>query len=76
MKLELVDDWRDFLTWYSSWSHILVAQAGAAWLAMPEDWRAAVPPAVLAGLALVFGAAGLAGRLIKQKGKRRARLPE
>lgn len=66
MKLELVDDWRSFLRWYSSWSHILVAQAGAAWLVLPEDWRAAVPAEYLAGFALFFGAAGLVGRIIKQ----------
>ena len=65
-KPELVDDWKDFLKWYSSWSHILVANAGAAWLALPEDWRGAVPVEVLAGLAIFFGAAGLMGRLIKQ----------
>ena len=65
-KPQLVDDWREFLGWYSTWSHLLVVNAGLVWVMVPEDMRASVPPSYLGAAAVFLGVAGVVGRMVKQ----------
>lgn len=66
MKLELVNDWKSCLKWYSQWSHTALASAGGVWLMIPADMRAAVSLEVLGVMAIALGVAGFVGRIIKQ----------
>lgn len=68
MKIELVHDWKSCLTWYSQWSNSALASAGATWILIPEEWRAAVPVEWLAYAAVTLGVLGFVGRIIKQSG--------
>lgn len=64
--MRLVANWRRFWRWYSTWATGLGAAAGAAWLLVPEDMRAAVPDAWLGGFGVVLFLLILAARLIDQ----------
>lgn len=66
MKIELIDDWKSSLKWYSQWSNSAVASVGATWILIPEEWRAAVPVEWLAYAAVTLGVLGFVGRIIKQ----------
>ncbi len=65
-KPKLVDDWRSFLHWYSTWANATLAAVGGVWLMIPEDMRAAVQPEILGCTAIFLALSGTAGRLIKQ----------
>jgi hypothetical protein len=65
-KPKLVDDWRSFLRWYSTWANAVLAAVGGVWLMIPEDMRAAVQPEILGGVAIFLALSGTIGRLIKQ----------
>jgi len=67
--MKLVDDWRSFLRWYSTWANAVLAAVGGVWLMIPEDMRAAVQPEILGGVAIFLALSGTIGRLIDQ-GKR------
>lgn len=64
--MKLVHNARRAWRWFSVQALTVQGAAAASWLAVPEDLRAAVPPAWLAGAALVLALLGLAGRLIDQ----------
>ena len=66
--MKLVKDWRQAARWFSVQAQALSAAAGAAWLVVPDDMRAAVPPEWLAACAIVLAVLGIAGRLIDQPG--------
>jgi hypothetical protein len=65
--MKLVPDWKDAWRWFSVWAMSLSTAAPAAWLAVPEDMREAVPAEWLAVGAVTLGIAGLIGRLVAQK---------
>jgi hypothetical protein len=65
--MKLVSDWKDAWRWFSVWAMSLSAAAPAAWLAVPEDMREAVPAEWLAVGAVVLAVAGLIGRMVDQK---------
>ena len=54
--------------WLSVQALTLVGAANIAWLNVPDDMRAAVPPEWLAFGAAVFAGLGIIGRLIDQGG--------
>lgn len=66
MKNWLVPDWRDAWRWFSVRAMALSGAAGAAWLAVPDDLRAAVPEEYLGIGALVLSVLGIIGRLVDQ----------
>jgi len=67
--MKLVDDWRSFLKWYSTWANAVLASVGGVWIMIPEDMRTAVQPEILGGVAIFLALSGTIGRLIDQ-GKR------
>ena len=66
--MKLVDDWRSFLKWYSTWANAVLASVGGVWIMIPEDMRAAVDPRILGACAIVLALSGVVGRLIDQGG--------
>jgi len=65
--MKLVQDWRGFLKWYSTWANLALISVGSVWVMIPEDMRAAVQPEILGGTAIFLAVSGTIGRLIKQK---------
>jgi len=65
--MKLVSDAKDAWRWFSVQALALSGAIPAAWLAVPEDMRAAVPQEWMAVAALVIAALGIVGRMIDQK---------
>ena len=68
MKLKFVRNASQAWRWLSVQIAALSAVAPAAWLAVPDDMRRAVPAEWLANAAIVLGVLIIAGRLIDQGG--------
>ncbi len=66
--MKLVPDWRRAWRWFSVQALALQGIAGAAWLAVPDDMRAAVPPDWLAVAAVALTVLGILGRIVDQGG--------
>jgi hypothetical protein len=62
----MVPDAKRAWRWFSVQAMALQGAAAAAWLAVPDDMRAAVPSEWLAIGALVLTGLGIAGRLVDQ----------
>lgn len=67
--MKLIDEWRSSWRWLSVQFAGLSAVILTAWLALPEDIKAAVPDSVKAIAAYVGIAAAVLLRLVKQKDK-------
>lgn len=52
--------------WFSIQADALAIAGASAWLLVPGDMRAAVPPEWLAVGAITLAALGIVGRLVKQ----------
>lgn len=69
MKIELVDNWREALCWFSTNCMILATALQGAWLYIPEDLKERVPEPAVHIITIGLLVAGVVGRLIKQKVK-------
>jgi len=67
--MRLIPNARRAWRWFSVQADALAIAGAGAWLAVPNDMRAAVPSEWLAVGALVLAALGIVGRLIKQEGE-------
>ncbi len=67
--MTLVDEWKTAWRWFSVQSMAISVVLLGAWQALPDELRAALPPWLPHWLAIALLALGIAGRLIKQKGK-------
>ena len=68
-RLELVDDAKQAWRWLSVQSMVVAAAIQGAWLFVPDDLKASIPPDVVQGVTLALLAFGVAGRLVKQEPK-------
>jgi hypothetical protein len=68
-RLELVDDAKQAGRWLSVQSMVVAGAVQGAWLFLPEDLKASIPPNVVQGITLALLAIGVVGRLVKQKAK-------
>lgn len=64
--MQLVDNARTAWRWFSVQAMALQGAAAAAWLAVPDDLREAIPSEWLAAGAIALTALGIVGRLVKQ----------
>jgi hypothetical protein len=69
MTAYLVDEWKSAWRWFSVQSMALAAVLLGAWQALPDELRASLPRALPHWLAIALLALGIAGRLVKQKGR-------
>ena len=59
--MRLVDDWKDFWKWYSTWIGAAIAAVPVVWMQLPADLKAYIPeswyPYIMAGMfvAMVLG---------------------
>ena len=66
--MQLIPNWKKALHMFSVQAQGLNLVGIAAWMALPDDMRAVVPPTVVLGLAMVLLVLGIVGRLIVQPG--------
>lgn len=62
LRLRLVDGWHKGWKWVSAQALALGAAINGAWLAVPDDMKAMLPPKVLAYVSFGVFAAGFVGR--------------
>jgi hypothetical protein len=67
MKFELVEDWRGAWRWLSVNCMVLAAALQGAWLYIPEDMKASVPPHITSAATILLLVLGVIGRLKKQQ---------
>ena len=68
-KLEFVDDAKQAWRWLSVQSMVVAGAVQGAWLFIPDDLKAVVPPNVVQGVTIALLAFGVVGRLVKQEPK-------
>lgn len=64
--MKLVDDARKAWRWFSIQAMALAAAIQGAWMFIPDDMKASIPPNVVQTATLALLAFGIAGRLVKQ----------
>ena len=55
--------------WFSVQAMVLAGALQGAWMYVPDDLRASIPPALVQGITIALLAAGVAGRLVQQTPK-------
>lgn len=65
-KPTLIPNWRDAWKWISVHSMVLAAAVQGAWLQIPEDMKAALPPHCVQYTTIVLLVVGVIGRFVKQ----------
>jgi len=65
--MKLIPDWKDSWRWFSVWCMTISGAIPAAWLAVPDDMRSAVPSEWMAVGAVIIAVLGIIGRLVDQK---------
>ena len=65
--MRLVDDVRHFWKWFSVQAMALAVAVQGAWAAFSDDLKQNVPHWLVTALTLTLLAAGIAGRLVRQK---------
>ena len=68
MTIKIVENWRDARKWISMHAMAYGAAVQVAWVAIPEDMRASVPPGIVAGITIALLVLGAVGRIIDQTG--------
>lgn len=70
-KSRLVDDWRSAWKWASMWLHVIGTTVLGLFVlipAMPKELQALIPAQWQAAVVAVWFIAGIAARLVKQRG--------
>jgi len=65
-KLKLIEDWRRAWRWVSVQCMILAGSIQGAWVFVPDDMKASIPPNVLQCATLVLLGIGVVGRFVQQ----------
>jgi hypothetical protein len=65
-KLQIVDNWKSCWRWFSTQAMTLAAAIQGAWMFIPEDMKATMPPNLVQAVTVGLLALGIAGRLVKQ----------
>ena len=65
--MKLVDDAKQAWRWFSVQAMTLAAAIQGAWVFVPDDMRATLPPGAVQWLTIGLLAMGVAGRLVDQK---------
>ncbi|NMM21859.1 MAG: hypothetical protein HHJ15_18220 [Rhodoferax sp.] len=67
--MKLVDDFKQAWRWLSVQSMVLAGAVQGAWLYLPDDMKASIPPNIVQAVTLALLALGVAGRLVDQSPK-------
>lgn len=64
--MKLVDNVSKAWTWFSVQAMVLAGAVQGAWVFIPDEMKASIPPDVVQVLTLVLLVFGVVGRLVKQ----------
>jgi hypothetical protein len=64
--MKIVSNWRECHRWVSMHCMMISASIQGAWLALPDDLKATIPPMMASGAALGILILGMLGRLVDQ----------
>lgn len=64
--MKLISNWRRAWRMFSMQAMTLAAALQGAWMLMPEDLKAALPPALVPVVSVALLVAGMVGRLVDQ----------
>lgn len=67
--MKLVANWRRAWRWISVQAMVLAGALQGAWMFVPDDLRASIPPGVVQGFTIVLLTLGVIGRLVDQTPK-------
>ena len=67
--MKMIDEWKQAWRWFSVQAMAIAVAIQGAWLFIPEDLKAQVPPAILHWTTIALLVFGVAGRLVKQEKK-------
>jgi hypothetical protein len=67
--MKLVDDAKQAWRWFSVQAMVLAGAIQGAWVFIPEDMKASIPPTVVQWVTIVLLVFGVAGRIVDQKPK-------
>lgn len=65
-KISIVENWRNAWKWISVHAMVLAAAIQGAWLQIPDDMKAALPPHCVQYSTIVLLVVGVIGRFVKQ----------
>ena len=65
-KLQLVENWRQARKWASVKCMALAGVLQTAWLAVPDEIKATIPPGLVGKVTIGLLVLGLMGRLLQQ----------
>lgn len=67
--MRLVTNWKRAWRWISVQAMVLACALQGAWMFVPDDLRASIPPGVVQGFTIVLLVLGVIGRLVDQTPK-------
>lgn len=67
--MRLVANWKRAWRWISVQAMVLAGALQGAWMFVPDDLRASIPPGVVQGFTIVLLTLGVIGRLVDQTPK-------
>lgn len=67
--MRLVTNWKRAWRWISVQAMVLAGALQGAWMFVPDDLRASIPPGVVQGFTIVLLVLGVIGRLVDQTPK-------
>lgn len=65
--MKLVPEARKAWRWISVQAMTAAGAIQLAWVSIPDDMKASIPPKLVAGITVALLVLGVAGRLVKQK---------
>lgn len=65
----LVENARSAWRWFSVQAMVLAGAIQGAWMFIPDDMKASIPPGIVQGVTIVLLVLGVAGRLVDQSPK-------
>lgn len=67
--MTFVENAKNAWRWFSVQAMVLAGALQGAWMYVPDDLRASIPPGLVQGITIALLAAGVAGRLVQQTPK-------
>ena len=64
--MKLVDDWKEFWKWHSTWAITFLAMLPTIWMQIPEEYKMMLPDAWMAPIGVALAVGSVLARLRKQ----------
>jgi len=64
--MKLVDDWKDFWKWYSTWVITFLAMLPTMWMQIPDEYKAMIPEQYMGYIGVTLAIGSVLSRLRDQ----------